>query len=80
MINPCNATSKIELKMLNRICSILFLYKNIDIAGIRAVNEVRAASNDKSMVLSSSSLPERSAYFAILVDSNTDCKTITINK
>jgi hypothetical protein len=66
--------------MLNRICNILFLYKNIDIAGIRAVNEVRAANNGKSMVLSIPSLPERSTYFAILVDNNTDCKAITINK
>jgi hypothetical protein len=66
--------------MLKRICKSLFLYKNIDIAGIRAVNEVRAANNGKSMVLSIPSLPERSAYFAILVDNNTDCNTITINK
>jgi hypothetical protein len=69
-----------ELKMLNRICNILFLYRNIDIAGIRAVNDVKAATTGKSMVLQRTSLPARSAYFAILVDNNTDCKTVTINK
>jgi hypothetical protein len=40
-----------ELKMLNRICNILFLYKNIDIAGIRAVNDAKAANSGKSIVL-----------------------------
>jgi hypothetical protein len=70
-----------ELKMLNRICNILFLYKNSDIAGIRAVNEVRAANRGKFMVLCIVSTPDGMATsFAILVDNNTDCKTITINK
>jgi hypothetical protein len=69
-----------ELKMLNRICNNLFLYKNIDIAGISAVNEAKATNNGKSMVLQMISFPSRSAYLAILVDNNIDCKTITINK
>jgi hypothetical protein len=56
------------------------LYKNNDIAGIIAVNEVNAANNGKLMVLQITSSPDRWTYFAILVANNTDCKTITINK
>jgi hypothetical protein len=69
-----------ELKMLKRICSSLFLYKNIDIAGIRAVNEVRAANSELSMVLKMISTPDKLMYLAIFVDNITDCKTTTINK
>jgi hypothetical protein len=69
-----------ELKMLNRICNILFLYKNIDIAGISAVNDAKAANSGKSMVLQIISVPSESAYLTILVDNNIDCKTITINR
>jgi hypothetical protein len=79
-MKPCNATNRMELKMLNRICNILFLYKNIDIAGISAVNEVKAANSGSFMVLYVISLPEMSTHFAILVDNNIACKMITINK
>jgi hypothetical protein len=62
------------------------LYRNIDIAGIKAVNDVNAAIRGKSMVLMVlmvlyiNSLLTGSVYFAIPVDNSTDCKMITINK
>jgi hypothetical protein len=79
-MKPCNATNKMELKMLNRICNILFLYKNIDIAGISEVSAVRAANSGSLVVLYPISLPGRSSHFAILVVNNTVCKMITINR
>jgi hypothetical protein len=69
-----------ELKILNRICNILFLYRNIDIAGIKAVNDANAATREKFAVLHITSTPEKSIYFAIFVDNNTDCNIITNNK
>jgi hypothetical protein len=69
-----------ELKILNLICNILFLYKNIDIAGIKEVNDASAANKGKLMVLHNISTPVESAYFAILVDNSTDCKIVTINR
>jgi hypothetical protein len=56
------------------------LYRNIDIAGIIAVSDVRAATKGKLAVLMASFSVGDTSYFAILVDNSTACIMITINK